>query len=356
MKMFRHISLILVVAALAGCAKTEFVPTIPEKEVTFAVGSYLPDTKISSLNGSEDAITSFNSKGFLHAEGINTTQDFFGASGETINFNGTNEWQPSHVYYWPKSSNSHINFVSWYDKNGTPDNVASVSETAISWTIDGTTRTLQADDNIMIADEAWHYNDNATVYTSYSGVVAGVPTLFHHQMAKVNVVVKASKLSDNGTTWTITASNFTLGGVYTAGTLSLTNEEPETLPGTSAWTGSWVTSGSRSTLNGVSAATTVNTTGVQMFSHSMIPQNVGISYISFTYVVRTSYDANNYIEETVNTGNIRLSSFIGAVTSWDMNKKITYTVTINPECNEILIDPQATDWGDTLAPPPISIE
>ena len=365
MKTYRHIlAIIIVLATLCGCVRMEVIDA-PAKPVSFSVGSYQPGTKATALQNSDNGIYAFHSKGYLYAEGyMNSVQDFFGSTGETISARDASgnivssgsvaQWAPSHPYYWPKSSNSYIDFVSWYDKNGQP---AAQAENEITWTIDGTTRSLSGDDNIMLADKAWHYNDNATEYVSVSGVSEGVPTLFHHLLSQVRVVVKASKLSDAGITWTVNASNFTLGNVYTAGSITLTNQEPAVLPSTNPWTTSgWTTSGNKTTIAGVSASTSINTTGIEMLpAYSIIPQTVGNAYISFDYTVRTQYDANNYVEETIQTGIIRLSTFTGAGTSWDMNKRITYIVTINPECNEILIDPQASEWTAVdLAP--ISIE
>ena len=340
---------------LMGCVKTEYVPA-PDKEVTFAVGIYSPKTKAASIIA-VDGIESFNSKGYLYAEGfMDHYQDFFGANGELISWNETNEeWVPSHPYYWPKSSESYINFVSWYDKNGAP---TTVSETSLVWNIDGTDRVLAADDNIMYADEVWGYKQNNSPATyGFDNVGEGVPTLFHHALAQLCVKVRASKLSDEGVSWTISASNFIVGGIYTAGTLSLSTSEPAETPATSTWTGAWSTSGQRKTINGVTAATNITTTGVDMFPmHSVIPQVLGSTYLSFTYVIRTQYDEDNYIEETAQTGNIRFSSFSSTLTSWGQNKRITYTVTINPESNSILIDPEVNDWEGPISPSPLSIE
>ena len=355
MKKYTIIAVLMMASLMTGCVKTEFA-SVPDKKVTFSVGMYKPGTKTASILD-VDGIESFNSKGYLYSEGfMDSYQNFFGAAGEVIYWNETDEeWAPSHPYYWPKGSGSYINFVSWYDKNGTPD---SVSETTLAWTIDGTGRVLAADDNIMFADEVWGYKQNDTPATyGYDNVGDGVPTLFHHALAQLCVKVKASKLSDDGVTWTITASNCQVGGLYTAGSISLTTTEPAELPATSQWTGTWTTSGQKRTISGVTASTNITTAGVDMFPmHSIIPQALGTSYLSFTYVVRTQYDANNYIEETAQTGNIRFSSFSNALTSWGMNKRVTYTVIINPENNEILIDPDVTDWLGPVSPSPLSIE
>ena len=360
MKRYIFISL-LILASLTACVRNEM--SRPDRAVSFLVGQYVPGVKAVSLNDSEDAITSFSSKGFLYAVGVNTVQDFFGTDGESISYDSSvPEWTPSHPYYWPKSGDSYINFVSWFDKNGDPDDVDNVSETSISWTIDGTNRSLLSDDNIMIADEAWHYNDNAQVYTEYSLVEEGVPTLFRHLLARICFVVRLSTLGDEGVTYSLSVSNFVLGRVYTTGSITLSNSEPASLPSTSAWSGSWVTSGTKTNISSPIAGLNDNlsiasTDGVVVFPmHSMIPQSVSNSYISFDYTIRTTYDANNYIEENASTGLILLSGFTGAPASWQMNKKVTYKVTINPELSEILIDPVDTDWVGPLAPAPITIE
>lgn len=344
MKMFRHISLILVVAALAGCAKTEFVPT-PEKEVTFAVGSYAPDTKTSSLLDVDGRIESFRSQGFLHAEGISTVQNFFGTNGETISYNGTSLWQPSHTYYWPKSSNSYINFVSWYDKNGDPD---SISDTHATWTIDGTTRTLRADDNIMFADVAWHYNQNTTPATyGHDNVSEGVPTLFHHAMSQVRVQARLQSVSSTST-FTVSVRNFRLTNVFNTGSLDLNNTEPAgTTPATQAWSGSWSTENYTATnmsgLNNVA----LSTTATDVFSlQTMIPQSTETINAEFEYAIRTTFSNGDYIEETV-PASVNLFSFTGDSGQWNMNSRITYTIVINPETYYITLVPVLTeDWGE----------
>lgn len=342
--MKKYILIILVtLAALAGCAKTE--PAVPYgKAVSFQVGQYSQGTKAAVSLDSEN-ITSFRSKGFLHGVGVDAVQDFFGTAGETISYDSTvPEWAPaSHPYYWPKSSESYVDFVSWYDKNGEPDNVAGISETAISWTIDGSSRSLAADDNIMIADEAWRY------------VSDEVPTLFHHLLAQIRFVAKPKTLSKDGTTWTITVRNFRLSNIYTTGSISLSNADPLSGPSTVAWTGDWVTSGTTTTLAGSTLDTVLAADGSDLLAwHSVIPQNVGSAYISFDYTIRTVYDAQNYIEETASTGNLRISNFGAAASVWEKNKKLTYTITIDPEYAQILIDPVSEDW--TYASTVISLE
>ena len=180
--------MIFAVAALAaGCAKVEVIDA-PEREISFTVGNYAPATKAVAVT----EFTSFKSKGYLYAEGVATVQDFFGANGETISVDdpiNPTEWTPSHPYYWPKSANSYINFVSWYDKNGAP---TTATETSLVWEIDGTNRTLASDDNILVADKAWFQKDNTFNGEQYTddAITSGVPTLFKHLLAQVSVKAK----------------------------------------------------------------------------------------------------------------------------------------------------------------------
>lgn len=341
MKEFRHIMMIFALVALAaGCSKVEVVNT-PEREISFTVGSYAPATKAVAVT----EFTSFKSKGYLYAEGVTGAQDFFGAAGETITFNGTDTWAPSHPYYWPKSANSYINFVSWYDKNGEP---TTSTETSLVWEIDGTNRTLASDDNILWADAAWRYNTNTVNAAQYDGdaITEGVPTLFHHALAQVKFQAKRKAVTSSST-FTITVNNFRLTGVYTTGSLSLTNSDPGTT-GTKAWTTTgWATSGSTTFMNGKTGISLEVDNEKSLFDmQSVIPQNNGEIKAEFTYTLRTQFDANNYIEETV-PASVNLSSFTGDSGEWAMNHKITYTIIIDPQTYYIeLLPTLVEDWPE----------
>lgn len=340
MKEFRHIMMIFALVALAaGCSKVEVVNT-PEREISFTVGSYAPATKAVAVT----EFNSFSSKGYLHAEGVDGTQDFFGAAGETISKNGS-EWTPSHPYYWPKGESSYINFVSWYDKNGAP---TTVSETAISWS----NRTIAPDDNILVADKAWYQKKNVKNYYT-----PGVPTLFKHLLAQVGVEAKATIESETtgnmAVTWTVKISNLTIHDVHTTGSLSLSNS---TAPATEAslktteWTGSWEV-GSTTGNIGTTATTTLNASDYSeiLSRQSVLPQSIEDVYMSFDYEVttaseNTSTHSTHTVTETINVPDLALSSFSGYVADWDTNKRITYRININPKTNIISVVPTVDTW------------
>ena len=214
--------IIIAAAAIAAmaCSKVNITDNTPDAKITFAPAAYAPQTKAEALQTSADAIEEFKSYAVFHPNGGAGVAFFTPTDGvETISLTEgtTNVWAPSHDYYWPKAATSYINFISWYDKNGTPN---THTETSLSWVIDGSTRSLATDDNILFADEAWRYTRNDTStdepnYISVSNVEGGVPTLFHHALGKVKFTVRAAKLnngvaSPKTTSWEITLTTFSL--------------------------------------------------------------------------------------------------------------------------------------------------
>lgn len=346
--------------AFTACTKIEEADSVPARKITFQAASYVPQTKanISVWND----FTSFKCKAFLHAAGYTSeTQDMFGANGEDItpyksdgsaasSESDVNYWAPSHDYYWPKDASSYVNFVAWYDKNGAP---TTATETSLVWTIDGSTRSLATSDNILFADEAWHYKDNTSNGTQYTGdaVTSGVPMLFHHALAQLCIQAKVSKATDGKSpahTWDVTLENITLAGVFNKGTLTLSNTEPSgTTPATQPWTGSWATSGTATeiTMSDVTTPLTANLVDV-LSMQNVIPQAVTNNVVlNFQYNISYKYNGTEYAHEKI-TAAIQLNNITGAISSWDMNKKITYAITINPETTLIRIDPAMVDWEE----------
>ena len=346
-----HIALILALAALSGCAKVEMTPA-EQKAVVFCVGSYVPQTKAVSLLN--DDISSFSSRGFLHAEGVGGAQDFFGAAGETISWDASYaEWAPSHDYYWPKSENSYINFISY--RGGTP--AIDYSETSEGWSASfaWSGATISTGDNYLWADMAWRYRSNNTRAANPSDgywlnyVSEGVPTLFHHALAQVRFLARQSKASDGDVSWSVTVTGLSLAGVRNTGSLSLTNADPEATR-TQAWnyTGWTGVSGSQTiSATGLDAALGTEDSIELLGWQSVLPQNVIDSMtLTVNFSVTTTYDlgggSRKVITEAASAG-CSLTQFTD-IESWDMNKRITYTVVINPDSKKITIIPTEKDW------------
>jgi len=349
MKKYLIISAAAVAVFSMSCSKIE--DTSAEQEIGFAVASYVPQTKADELSIiTVDGVRAFKCKAFLHSNGADAGTNYFGDNGETITYNGSNAWTPSHPYYWPKHPQSYINFVSWYDKNGTP---GTVTETSMVWE----NRTIAADDNIMFADEAWRFKNNDSAVYKKDGVTAGVPTLFHHALAKVKIQFNASPLEDgNNTTFEVKLQTVSLKSVHKQGTLSLSNSDP-TATGQKAWTPAtstyyWNATDTASDIEIVTSNTALTTGFQALFAQqSVLPQEVTNDMVlDIKYAITIKYNGATILAETDIPASIQMNTLENtshvAIGQWLPNKIYTYSITINPITDQILIDPAIdADWA-----------
>ncbi len=340
--------MLITLVAFAGCAKMESAPA-PEQAVSFEVARYARTKAVAITE-----FTSFSSKAFLYAEGVDGVQMFFGNNGETITWRpATSEWTPSHPYYWPKGEESYINFVSWRASEG----IVPTTVTETSFVV---TRTVEADDQLLIADEAWRCTSNLTTYR-FNGVVSGVPTLFHHVLAKVQVNMKMTTETDPDdalVTYEVVLQNARIEGLYDTGTLSLTNSDPSASE-TRAWAGPasnaylW-TLDQNSNGNDVvmvSSSTSLSETPTAILpERSFIPQALGNGIVlHLTYTVTTKSNGVVTSSETDIPAEIKLNTIKNlsnvAITDWLPNTIYNYNLIINPISKQILLEPLVeSEW------------
>lgn len=369
--------------ALSACQKMENLDEWPDMEVTFQANNYVRQTKAGVEASVLNDFTAFKCLAYLHAEGVDlntdgsvktTTsfQNFFGASGESISVDDADnptKWAPSHVYYWPKGAKSFINFVGWYgvDGNGNPsdpavtysyDGTAGKYKATLTW--DYTTVAGNSTSNLLYADMAWRFKaNNINPQYGVSGATAGVPMLFHHALAQINVKAyaegtnvlplskgtegDAGKIKDANAKWDITLKNVMITPVYTAGTLTLTNVDPGTNATTQAWTGSWAGTGSTGNLTLGSDYKLVEvskpTAGDVIAATCVLPQALASSSVvlSFDMDIVTTYIVDGKSNHEIISISIPLSDF--GTSNWEQNHKYTYYVKFVPSQNSVLFDP-----------------
>lgn len=389
--------LILAAAALvasAACSKVDTgVTNTPGNEIKFQAATYAPQTKAYAA---ETEFTSFSTKAYLHAEGVNLFeassfqptsaggfQNFFGTASaytETVtatttdsNSNGkvdageASAWTTSQTYYWPKSSNSFINFIGWYGVNsaGSPvaptvgyawDADASAYKATLDWTFTQGALGNTAS-NYLLADMAWRYNENTTNNQFVGDVVtSGVPMLFRHVLSKICVKIYASgtdvakgvggdsdKVTDGNAKWAITInSGASLGTVSTSGTLNFSNTDPKlTTENTQAWTldnttssatGSIATS-SNCVVNEVTRANAVTL----MPETCVLPQTLGGDVtISGNIDIVTTY-TNGATNHEIVPFSVTLNSM--GTSAWQTNHMYTYYLKFLPSQNVVEFDP-----------------
>lgn len=358
MKKLTFISFV-VLAVLSGCAKV--TETSDGPTIFFAVGQRPFATRADeqSLVTYED-VTSFKSRAWLHAEGVPGYQEIFGAGqSEVISWDGSSEWSPSREYYWPKSSLSYIDFVSWYG-NGTGN---TAIDPTISYTWDSTTERASVSlgwtnfdatsgtERLLYADVAWRFNTNSALYHKDNAAVTGVPTLFHHALAKIIFrAISLTETAEDGTEFDVTVTGFSLSGVYTRGSMSLTNTDEGILSKQQNWTPAvpeWTSLANNSDPITVSynPAHVVDTDEYTVFvdNRSVIPQSVEEKEVTLDYTVKTTYTSGVIVDEVMHA-TIPLSSFDGGITEWAAGTKYTYTINIRSDTGAITIVPEAKDW------------
>ncbi|MBR5924756.1 MAG: hypothetical protein IKZ60_04780 [Bacteroidales bacterium] len=403
---------IIAVAALvagAACSKVETVDNRPDKKISFEVANYSGQTKAAGDTISVLAETSrFSSKAWLHANDAATGTDFFGTATnkytEDVNYNGSNAWEPTLEYFWPKGAGSYVNFVSWYTKNQKAQlDSAAVTETLMEWGTGANPVTIVTDDNILFADEAWRYTDNAETY-KFNGVTKGVPTLFHHALAKLAFNVRLSTITTSTkSVWDVDIDTVELK-VGNNGYLTLSNEDPVSNT-TRAWkvgadysTGlaatseniGWVrpTTPTLETIveDGRGSETeefiavqfsdfkpTTLTSGhavsgefqVLLPERTVMPQVIdgGVVTFKMTFYIRVFHadsngdkaefdgvdgiDDNDAFSTELITIEKNLHDLVGAIDNWKMNTKYTYNITIDPVGKTVLFDPAVVKWATT---------
>ncbi|MBR5924757.1 MAG: hypothetical protein IKZ60_04785 [Bacteroidales bacterium] len=384
-------------AASAACSKVETVDTTPDKKIAFEVANYTAQTKADtlSLTNAEDGIYQFhtfayqfptigNPREFMNDD-IFAWQDAAQTNKLTSGSSPVKVWATEMDYYWPKTG-----YINFYSYAGTHTPAETVNDTA-DWktvTFTYTDAVIDSTSNILVADAALHQGRANSAANAFdvdndgngADVTAGVPTLFHHQLAKIIFDVEArtteAKKSAN-TVWKVQVLgthtyNDGTGDVtiksnifpINKGTLALSNTDDATGASTKAWIrtnedttniSGWVPTTEKETIQFYTSDTltiAVNTTGngvrdTVLAARSVMPQLTNGVKFTLVYMVQALHGSTVYLEEIRTVGidaDKVLSDLAGTVTSWGANKKITYHIIIDPVSEKVTFDPAVEDY------------
>ena len=377
---------------LAACSKIEVSNTEPDKAVSFMVANYVVKTKAESAF---DTDKTFKTSAWFHPLS-GDAQTFM--SAETIKWQSSRDpkqWASDRLYFWPKTG--YVNFFSWagIPEPTVTEGVAKYGDASASTYI-----TIGTTDDAMLANGAYRYssdNYNANVYNeiSYESVdVKGVPTLFHHLLAKVTFVVKFDAQGlDPKNKWDLTINSASLN-YADKGALNVTFTDPGST-NQAAWpfattAVNWtMKSGDNKELavtENLGADNKQTTIGgnisegkTLLNAITVLPQNLSATdgsnaRFSINYTLKHYYDTADYaanpdaepvwteqIFETVNLfdpadptapgdalGSLALTDFTSSVVpAWNMNYQYIYTVIIKPN-KTVTFDPAVVDWVDPV--------
>lgn len=324
----------------ASCAKTEITSENSEAKRAIGFGAYAGRTitKASTdsyLKKGESTFSATNQHIGVYAYmGTATSATFMNNVDVTLKTNGAD---PSDQYtplkYWPKEeiSDNAISFIGYYPYNATGIDVTNFGSSKYG-SFGFTVQDAVADQvDLLLADavENQYYSTNAGV----------VPFNFHHALTRVLFQMKTDIDYDSkGTTITVNSLNVT--NLKNAGTFDIQSTYAA---------GSWGSQSGDKTYTIPVPASILTTTAAPADEAAnvflLMPQTIGDdAMLNITYTIKDK--ATNV--ETVNTKSVKLNTIAaasGAISSWDKNQNVIYTITIG--LNPILFTATVSDW---LAP------
>lgn len=365
--------------AMAACAKTE-VKT-PDTLIAFKPFSQV-NTKVTGT-----VFPTTETFG-TYAWTAGTTGAFFIENKEVSFANGV--WTTATPYYWPKGQS--VDFFSYYPFNPA-GNVPQVQDNKLTYS-DIDFSTTQVD--LMYADKAVAYTDNADQVEDGQNAYEGVPTIFRHAASKVKVNVilgENEKTEADGTVtkWEVTLKSVNLSGIYYKGDCVL-NLATSPASGLVSWTkpqdaaGNYVWTANTSLTNDVNNSLytdvqvrhLVKNEGVTVIGASlganqydgiyMLPQTLvaGQQKINFVFDVvtyRKAPGATDFVQaltqnDVAFSANLLIDTGTPAtsVFAWQMNQSIVYNITIGPAGKQITFDPAIDNWENKTYSTNIELE
>ena len=365
--------------ALASCAKTE-VKT-PDTQIAFQPYSQV-NTKVTGTVFPTDETFG------TYAWTAGTAGEYFIDNKEVSYANGV--WSTATPYYWPKGQS--VDFFCYYPYN-TAGAVPQVQKNKLTYSaIDFSTTQV----DIMYADKAVGYTDNADQVEDGQNAYEGVPTIFRHAGAKVKINVilgENEKTETDGTVtkWEVKLKSVVLSGLYYKGDCVL-NLAATPTTGLVAWTkpqdasGYYVWTADKTLTNDVNNSlytdvqehNLVKNQGVTVIGKSlggglydgvyMLPQTLAANQqkITFTFDVdtyRKAPGADDFVKALTQTDVILAANLLidtgtpaTSVFAWQMNQSIIYNITIGPAGKQITFDPAIDNWENKTYATNIELE
>lgn len=355
---------------LAGCVEQlEDYSVASQKRITFQTAKYLTTRATGDqINGTKFTYDHFVTHAWSDAV---TDENKIFMNHQKVTLNGTdNAWMPTQNYYWPNYST--VDFISYYPANA-DRRYPAVERDKLTYTgydVSGEKADINVETNdLMYANKAVGYNGNEDRVNDDNGGThdsgySGVPTLFNHALAQLEIRVQVLQPeSETSTSWKAVINHAKLTGYYTKGDLELTLNSPSMTHGVVGWTPTgdehigWKLSDDATTKESVIVSEdnsddddiTVNSSGTSyksIFKAFVLPQALTDQhFFDLKFTLKTYRDGTLATEEA-DTNIRRLQLKTNEIPYWGMNQRIVYTIIINPAKNRITFDPAVVDWED----------
>lgn len=328
MSLKQLLSFAAMAALLSSCAKVqEDRAAVPDMSVCYQVVS---TTKAASAYPKDRPFVSW---AWYLPDGRSWAQDSGEAQlyipGETVSYDGTFQaWTTATAYYWPKSGSLTFMSLSPEELAG---NASCSPDKGIELSFDVA---ANPDVDLMVADIAADQRAN------------DVPTIFRHKLAKVvSFTLKTDR--DYGDLSTVGGKSFTLNSirfadVYTSGTYVSGNS---TVSGPKeGWSGhsgggdmTWYVGNGIGIAHDGTAVPGSKDGGLFVLPQSFVGTD---AVLIVEYTIKTLINTDQVHTEKV-TEPVRLSELHS---SWEMNRQISYTLTIG--LDSIEWEASAEEWQD----------
>ncbi len=351
----KFILLCAATAALAACAKTEVTPEIlnQDAEITFLTA---PVTKAASGNEKTFANTNvfqtaafYDTKNFAHTS--STAETYIAASPVKYFTNvwkvatGVESTATAVPYYWPKDGGK-LSFFSWSLNNATleyADGSTPATTITVANGVKLTGYSSLGNDDFMVADPALDMTQNNKSPKYYT---EGVPTLFRHKTAMVEIKVKTKENYEDATKFGTFMQDFKLNEIKFANLLT----GGDFTQSSGAWSNTSSTTSASYYVNADGQDITTTATAVETANSTdgsvclFLPQDFTTDKktLEVKYTVTRMKDASTTGNSKANTASIKMSDILGTGVSFEMGKK--YVITLIFGLDEILWDPAVQEW------------
>ncbi len=331
----------LVFVALAACTKNE-LNVSKDRAINYqtVVGTLSSKSLIDGVTYGSSA-PSFGTAAFLNADDFVAADAGLYIPESEVSYQAP-YWTTATAYYWPIVGKlSFFSYSPYAELNASTEITATDGVVISSWDVDA-----NQDVDLMVADMVKQRSANES-----NGGYDGVPTVFRHKLAQI---AGFSVLSDKNYSHTphqvgdieIIIKKIEVKNINTLGNYRSGNDVSGSQPG------GWNTqSQPKSYVWYESTDGTVLTTTAQQLTESglgadgyilVLPQTFSAdnAALSVSYVLREYYNESSYADSETKTA----SALLKDVGNFEMNKKISYTVSLSVDKSRIYWAPSVVDW------------
>lgn len=363
--------------ALVACTKNEVKPVNVDQEITFHTAVNKASTKTMIDGTAYETTNTFGTVAYLEPAGGESASIYINTS--EVKFNST-YWSTETAYYWPVQGSLSFMSYSPYKYQEASGTDISVSHEYNKLKIADYNVASHQETDLMVADIKKGQKANSTQSGEWQ---KGVPTIFHHKLSQIVAINFQTVDTENPSSVKdyaggrdgseslkyksgdqqyfineVSFKNTYFEGSYSYDGTGDPVSESWTDGSSSVESTGWYKEASAN-LSGKFSGGTINTTNNQNGSLAyllVLPQTFKdpdsestVQSLYIKYTVRTYYKdgvlataADGYTDETIET-TVPLYKIHTTDRKWDMNKKITYTISLTKQ--RIYWDPSVENWG-----------